>query len=105
MSDMNETVRSLKEKGYPNNLLKCWDLKATENQQSAVERLLDVMLAGIPPLERTILEMRYKKYYTLKQIATELELPYHLVRARKSNIIRKMRFSKTGLELYRCLRM
>lgn len=104
MSDRKETIRNLKEVGYPNNILKCWDLVSTKSKQSTAERLLNSMLADIPPLEQAILDLRYKKFLTLNQIALEIGVPCHIVRARKSEILRKIRFNKKGIELYRYLR-
>ncbi len=104
MKRCRETTRFLCEVGYPDALFLQWGISLNENNRSKAELEWDKIRSRLPNLERRILDLRYHKFFTLRQISKELGMSVHVVRKRKEEILRKIMHSKEGIKLYQAYR-
>ena len=100
MEQIHETSRFLRETGYPDTIFLQWGITLDESNRKEARQDLEKILAGLPSLERNILELRYQQFLTIDQIAAKLGVPHHIVRKRKGETIRRLMYTKAGLNLY-----
>ena len=99
-----ETTRFLRETGYPDTVFLQWGITLDESNRKEARQDLEKILAELPSLERNILELRYQKFLTIKQIAARLGVPLHIVRKRKEETMRRLIYTKAGMNLYQMYR-
>lgn len=104
MKRCRETTRFLSEAGYPDAIFRSWGISLDENNRPKAVQEWEKILSRLPDLERSILDLRYQKFLTLKQISKELGLSVHVVRKRKEEILRKIMHSREGINLYQTFR-
>ncbi len=104
MKRRRETVSFLHDVGYPDTIFSQWGITLDENNRKTAELEWEKILSSLPTMERSILELRYQKCLTLRQISEELGIPLHFVRKQKEGILRKIMNSKAGINLYQTFR-
>ena len=101
MTHNAETIRALRERGYPDNIFSRWGIILDDGNRKQAKDDLEKLLANLPSLNRHILELRYQKFLSVAKIADALSVPPHIVRRSKEEMIRQLIHTKTGIELYR----
>ena len=104
MAQIHETPRFLRETGYPDTIFLQWGITLDESNRKEARQNLEKILAELPSLERNILELRYQQFLTIDQIATRLGVPHHIVRKRKEETMRRLIYTKAGMNLYQMYR-
>ena len=101
MKSTTETSRSLSEIGYPDNVFRQWGIIINDRNRKQAKDDLEILLAELPTLSRSILKLRYQNFLSIAKIAEELGVSPNIVRRKKEGIVRQLMHTKAGINLYR----
>ena len=104
MPIVRETIGILRKTGYPDAIFQHWGIILNDSNREMAKKDLEKILAQLPILEQNILNLRYKKFFTIREIAIKLKNPCHIIRKRKEEVLRKIMYTKEGMELYQSYR-